>query len=215
MEMKTNKRTIKPGIYLVIDPAMDESALMKKLENALEEEIAALQIWDHFIPGQNIPEQIEKITSLCHKNDVPVLINNRWEFLNSTSLDGVHFDQIPKNYNAIKISVNRRFLAGLTCNNDLSWVHWANDNHLDYISFCSIFPSTTDTSCELVNFETIRETRKITSMPVFLAGGIKPWNIKKLQGLNFQGIAVISGVMGVESPAEAIKEYTEQLKSKI
>ena len=208
-----NRRTIKPGVYLVADPAVDEAVLMKKLESALEEEIAALQIWDHFLPGQNTAELIEQICKPAHKKNVPVLINNEWKYLKNTSLDGVHFDQPPENLAAIHKLINRPFIAGLTCNNDLSTVHWANNNNIDYISFCSIFPSATDTSCELVNFETIRKTKKITSMPVFLAGGIKPENIKKLKGLHFEGVAVISGVMGSATPSEAVKAYSEQLKA--
>lgn len=214
MEIIKNRKTIKAGVYLVIDPAMDEAVLLKKLEDALQEEIAALQIWDHFLPHQNKAKLMEQISALGHKKNVPVLINNRWEYLKSTALDGVHFDQIPEHYNKIKQSVNRPFITGLTCNNDLSAVRWATENNIDYISFCSIFPSATDTSCELVNFDTIRETRRITSMPVFLAGGIKPENINKLNELDFEGVAVISGVMGADSPSQAIKTYSKQLKTK-
>jgi len=50
-------------------------------------------------------------------------------------------------------------------------------------------------------------------MPIFLAGGIRPENIGKLKELSFDGIAVISGVMGSDNPDEAVREYVKQLKA--
>lgn len=206
------KRKIISGVYLVIDPSLDETILIHKLKIILEEKIVAVQLWDHFSPQQNNLELIQSITKLCHEKNVPVLINNKWKWLNTTELDGVHFDCIPDDFGHIKKTINREFISGLTCNNDLSLVHWANNHYLDYISFCSIFPSTTSNSCELVKFETIQEAKKLTAMPVFLAGGIKPENMSKLIELSFDGIAVISGIMSSEKPGRAIKEYLKQLK---
>lgn len=207
-------RKISSGIYLVIDPSMDELLLINKLNLCLKEKLAAVQIWDNFKAEQNISALIKKVCELCHAKNVPVLINNRWELLNDFLLDGVHFDEIPENYTAIKESINKPFICGLTCNNDLTFVDWASKNKLDYISFCSIFPSNTANSCELVNFNTINKAAKHYSLPIFLAGGIKPENIDKLKELNYTGIAVVSGIMSSDRPDESIKKYQEKLNIK-
>lgn len=206
--------SIKSGIYLVIDPSMEEGLLLNKLNAALKEKLAAVQVWDNFKEGQNITKLIDKVCELCHAKHVPVFINNRWELLQNTAADGVHFDEIPENFSELKIKIGKPFLSGLTCNNDLKWIHWANENKLDYISFCSIFPSTTANSCDLVEFETIREASKIFSAAIFLAGGIKPENIDKLSDLKYNGIAVVSGIMSSDTPDLAIKKYQEKLNSK-
>ena len=208
-------REISSGIYLVIDPSMDELQLLNKLTLCLKERLAAVQIWDHFKAEQNIGALIKKVCNLCHVKKVPVLINNRWELLNDFLLDGVHFDEIPENYTAMKKSINKPFLCGLTCNNDLTVVGWASENKLDYISFCSIFPSSTANSCELVDFNTIHQAAKMYSLPIFLAGGIKPENIHKLKELNYTGIAVISGIMSSDKPDESIKKYQVKLNDKL
>jgi thiamine-phosphate pyrophosphorylase len=211
MEM-TVRRKITSGLYLVIDPSMEEWTLLQKLEIILKEEIAAVQVWDNFFPGQNIKALLQEVVALCHSEEVPVLINNRWEYMMDTSLDGVHFDCIPADFAAVRRAINRPFITGLTCNNDLTLVRWADQAHLDYVSFCSVFPSATSTSCELVRFESISEAKRISTIPVFLAGGIKPGNMEKLDGLNYDGIAVISGIMSAGNPAETIKEYLKILK---
>lgn len=207
------KRKIQSGVYLVVDPSMDETILLRKLQLILREEIAALQVWDHFLLQQSVHELLTKIITLCHEKNVPVLINNQWKLLAALPLDGVHFDSIPQDFKRIQESINREFIAGLTCNNDLSYVQWANDHRFDYISFCSVFPSDTSNSCELVKFETIQKTRAMTSMPLFLAGGIRPENMAKLKELSFDGIAVVSGIMGSDNPDWAVREYVKQLKA--
>lgn len=208
------KNEIRDGIYLVIDPSMEKRLLLERIEMALMQELSALQIWDNFFPEQDIRSLIEKVCELCRPKNVPVLINNKWEFLKSTTLNGVHFDQIPENFATIKKEVNRPFLSGLTCNNDLSFVRWAAEQELDYISFCSIFPSVTSNSCQLVNFSTIEQARKIYQRSIFLAGGIRPENIEKLGKLEYDGLAIISGIMSAERPDESIKRYYEKLKTK-
>src|SRR5699024_5162656 len=97
MEVKTDKKLIDSGIYLVINPAMDEQVLLKKLQVILTKNIAAVQIWDNFKTGQNIENLLKEIHYLCKKYQTPVLINNRWDYLKTTDLDGIHFDEIPTN----------------------------------------------------------------------------------------------------------------------
>lgn len=201
------------GIYLVIDPSMHEHELFRKLSGALNSGIAAVQIWDHFPPSANIENLVQKICEICHNHNVPVLINNRWQLLNTSAVDGVHFDEIPEDFNSIKERLGSNCMIGITVNNDLSVVRWAEENRLDYISFCSIFPSTTSNSCEPVTFENIKRTRSITSMPLFLSGGIRPTNIKKLKELDFDGVAVVSGIMSSDDPQNVTKNYLNELKN--
>jgi len=210
--MKTKK--MGSGIYLVVDPSMNKELLLQKLRQLVQEEIAAVQIWDHFLPGENITGLVNEILDLCHPHNIPVLVNNRWELLKQTALDGVHFDSKQDRIREWRNEWNRDCMIGITCGNDLSTVLWADANGLDYISFCSVFPSATaGDSCELVRFETIREARKITSLPVFLAGGIRPGNIDALHELEYSGIAVISGIMNADKPVEMFKMYQEKINT--
>lgn len=206
------RRPIGSGIYLVIDPSMDKTALYHKLDAVLAEGIAALQIWDHFRNGEDIPALIDELCRRCHAKDVPVLINNQWPYLADTPLDGVHFDAIPPNYEAIQTAINRPFHCGITCTNDMAPVRWARDYDADYISFCSMFTSSSAANCELVTPASVREARTIYSGPVFLAGGIRPGNVKALGSLGYTGLAVISGVMSSDSPEKAIREYHKHMQ---
>lgn len=206
------KQTIESGIYLIIDPSMDEEILFSKLNLIVKEKIAAIQIWDNFKENQNIEELLLKIHELTSSNNIPLIINNRWEYLNQIPLDGIHFDEIPENFIQIKKEINCDFIAGITCNNELSTIEYAEENQFDYISFCSMFPSKTANSCELVNFDTVQKAKSIFSGKIFLAGGIDLNTIKNLNELNYDGIAAVSGIMSEENPSETIKEYQQKIK---
>lgn len=212
MEITMNTRTIKSGLYLVIDPTMEEQALLNKLQLGLTKGLAAVQIWDNFKNVSNVEGLIQKISALCTVHKTPVLINNRWEYLKSLNLDGVHFDQRPHNLDSIVSEIPRSFLVGLTCGNNLDEVRWAANNRVDYISFCSMFPSSSAGDCEIVSHETVEKAREIFDKLLFLAGGIDLETIDKLEKLKYDGIAVISGIMNAENPEKAIAGYHKYLK---
>ncbi len=212
MEINSNIKQINGGVYLVVNPADNEEILFSKLKRIVEAEIAAVQIWDNFSAKTNQVSFIDKVCIICHQKGIPVLINNQWQLLNLSKADGVHFDEHPEDIDVIRKIVNRKCIMGITVNNDLSLVQWANDNSFDYISFCSIFPSTTSNSCQLVKFETITKARTITQMPIFLAGGIQPENIYQLNNLDYDGVAVVSGIMSADDPFEKANKYLNELK---
>ncbi|KNB63025.1 thiamine phosphate synthase [Chryseobacterium sp. Hurlbut01] len=206
------RQTIQSGIYLIIDPSMEEEILFAKLNLIVKEKIAAIQVWDNLKKEQNIEELLLKIYEKASANNIPIIINNRWELLKQIPLDGIHFDEIPENFNDIKKEINRDFIAGITCNNELSIIEYAEKHQFDYISFCSMFPSKTANSCELVDFETVQKAKNIFSGKIFLAGGIDLSNIENLSQLNYDGIAVVSGIMSAENPSENIKMYHQKIK---
>lgn len=206
------KKKIRNGVYLVIDPAQERQVLLSKLKEIIQAGLAAVQVWDNFKQDENPIGFLNEVIGICHSGDIPVLINNRIELLNHTALDGVHFDLIPENIQYLKNKVGREVIYGITCTNDLSIVKWANDNGMDYISFCSMFSSRTANSCELVSFNSVKTSRQLTDLPIFLAGGIDPEKVKVLSDLSFSGIAVVSGIMNSSFPAEALNKYQQELK---
>lgn len=201
------------GVYLVLDPAMEENLLLTKLEAALRGGLSVLQIWNNWAEGTNKLKLISAIAQLSKPYHVPLFINEEWQLLiNAPDLKGVHFDNIPPNYADIKRNVKRPFMAGITCSGNLSTVHWANDNHLDYISFCAMFPSPSAGSCDIVMPETVRQARQITNMPIFVSGGITPHNIIELKKHTpFDGVAVISGILSAQEPQKKVQTYKDAL----
>ena len=202
------------GIYLVLNPSMPMKELISKLQLAMEGGVSLVQIWNNW-PKQFKKEDklkfISAIYEVINKYRVPILANNDWELLEDEKLDGIHFDFIPHNFDEIKKSASRELIYGITCSNDLARVAWAERNKIDYISFCTMFPSTSVKNCEIVTQETIIKARKVTEIPLFLSGGITLDNMKSFKTLNFQGVAIISGILNADCPEKATKEYYNEL----
>jgi thiamine-phosphate pyrophosphorylase len=204
------------GIYLVVDPAMKQSKLLDKVEQALEGCVDILQIWNHWPDGMSEYDKEQLVThiiEMADKYDVPVLVNEDWELLTNTRAHGVHFDSIPNNIDKIRQKVDRGFISGVTCSNDLEVVKWAETHDFNYVSFCAMFPSPSVGSCEIVKPETVRKARELTDMPLFLSGGITPERIAELDGLAFNGVAVISGILKDDEPQERTLNYQQALSN--
>jgi thiamine-phosphate pyrophosphorylase len=204
------RRKIKGGVYLVVDPYEGIDKVLPNVNAALAGGVDVLQIWNHWHEGQNQKAFIEGIIQLAHATDVPVLINEEWHWLESTRMDGVHFDAIPGGWDTIRKTIQRPFLAGITCGNDEARIGWAI-RHADYLSFCSMFPSASAGACEIVRPEIVEETRRQTNLPIFVSGGITPALIRNLLPLGINGVAVISAILKAEDPAQAAHNFKHAL----
>lgn len=210
--MKHQAKKITGGIYLVVDPAMDTSELLLKLKQAITGGLGTIQIWDRWQAGANKKAIIRQIKELAHERHIPVLINNNWELLKELELDGIHLDQAAEDLEARKAALGRQCFIGLTCGNELDSVEWAIAHKLDYLSFCSMFPSSSAGACELVSPKTVEKARRMTSMPLFVAGGISIENIDQLKSTGMDGVAVISSVLKADKPAKVVAGFREKLK---
>lgn len=205
------KKIISGGVYVIVDPGMKLKTILKQLEAIRDENIAAVQVWDNPAVEKIDENLVRNIIRLFGPGKTPVLINNKWELMSEMELDGVHFDVIPETFNKISQEIGRGFLKGVTVHNDLKVIQQAEQLNFDYVSFCSMFPSQTSNSCEIVQLKTVQRCREMTDMPIFLAGGITPQNIHLLNNLSFQGIAVVSAVMKANDPKKVLQEYNALL----
>lgn len=212
MEDQIKDSLLGGGIYLVLDPAQAREKLLQRLEQALGSgRICGVQLWDHWKGVENQGGLVREIKAACRRAAVALLSNNSLQMLEEYRLDGVHFDTMPDSLFDIKRQASRRILAGLTLGNDLSPLLSAGADALDYVSFCSVFPSVSAGACEIVSPNTIQKARALTKLPVFLSGGINPSTISGLEGLPFEGVAVISGVMSDPDPGKATRTLYQSL----
>ncbi len=204
--------TTKVGeLYLIADATLEKERIMHKIFDAVKNGVGIVQLYNTEKLSAEQIATLNALCTICHQNHVSVLVNNNWQLLTKTLLDGVHFDSIPTNFQEIKQIIGRHFLSGITCSNDLSVVEWAAEHQFDYISFCSMFPSLTANQCEIVSFDTVKQARMITDMPLFVAGGINLNNLNELSELPINGIAVVSGIMSSDDVPTITKKYFSEI----
>lgn len=204
-------KKINGGVYLVADPAPGAEQVLPKIKKALAGGLAAIQLWNHWQPGQDKLALVRSTCELASVHQVPVLIHEDWALLQRAPLDGVHFDVLPPDLGAIRRTIGRSFICGVTCGNDLELVQQADEQGFDYLSFCSMFPSPSAGNCTIVSPGTISAARRLTSLPIFLAGGITTQNITSLTGTGMSGVALVSAIMKAEDPEQAVRAFREKL----
>ncbi|MDO5511093.1 MAG: thiamine phosphate synthase [Weeksellaceae bacterium] len=201
------------GIYLVIDPSKPTEALFKKTKLAVQAGVEIIQIWNHWDINSTLLQKKEFIANLkvvLEPFHVRLFINDDWQLALQEDLDGVHFDELPVDFDLIRTELEDKII-GITVANDLMKIREAHDLGLSYMSFCAVFPSKSVNTCEIVDFKNIEEARKITDMSIFVSGGVTPENISRLKNLQVDGVAVISGVLEADDPYSRVKEYIESL----
>lgn len=204
---------IKKGVYIVINSAEDRDKIIKQIIKIKNENIAAIQIWDN--PKLKVIESdLLRFIVSTFKNKVPVLINNKWKLLKDYNLDGIHFDKLPNNLDEIEKELEKGFIKGITLGNDLSLIHKIKNHAFDYLSFCSMFPSSTVSNCTIVSKEIVKRCSELIDIPIFLSGGISLENVSKLNELNIHGIALVTGIMHATDPKAVLYKYISKLNLK-
>lgn len=196
-------KKIQGGLYLVVDPEPGLHTVSSKLRAALRGGVDAIQIWDNWSSKPTHEGFIPEVCKIAHEYDVPVLINNHWQWLKEFPLDGVHFDSIPGDLYQIRKQIDRNFFVGATCGNDWTQIDKAINHKVDYVSFCSMFPSATSNSCELINTNVVRRLCNTTNIPVYVSGGVTVDNLASLLPLGIKGVAIASGIMKADDVEQA------------
>lgn len=207
-----NRPIITGGVYLVVDPSTDETTLLSQLSAALSSQtVKVVQVWDNWGKVADKVRLFAAIHSLTQTAAVPLLVNNDWQLLQQVPAEGIHFDTPPSDLASIRQQLNREVIIGITISNDLSLIDWAHQAQLDYLSFCSVFPSKSVQSCDIVRPETLQAARQKTSLPLFVSGGVTPTNMTQLPAGTFDGVAVISGIMQAPDAQQAAYAFSNAI----
>ncbi|MGN6417505.1 MAG: thiamine phosphate synthase [Pseudobacter sp.] len=210
--MNKEFKKIKGGVYLVLDPASLDDGKLKKVRQALDSGLAAIQLWNNWMDVKDRAAVVQYVVKLAKPFQVPVLVNENWELLTETDADGIHFDQPSQNLSLIRGAIGRPLITGITCGNNLDNVQFAIEQKMDYISFCSVFPSGSANSCEWVQPATIAAARAMSDMTIFAAGGITAQNLPALLPTGLDGIAVINSIMKAEDPSAVTSQFNQILQ---
>lgn len=196
------------GLYLVVAPVLTSGELLSAVKKALNGGVDILQ----FVPEKQTLETLEiakDLSRLCRQVGVPFLINSNYLLAKKIKADGLHFDSYDIVPNEAKRILGERCIVGYTLGNDLKRLEWAESVGADYVSFCSIFPTSSASQCETVPLETIRAARSRTTTTIFAAGGITPKNAHLVLEAGADGMAVTSAILKAKSPEQAATSLKE------
>ena len=197
------------GLYLVVDATMPHRKILDVVEKALKGGVDVLQLWKAWQNRFKTIGLARQLLNLANNYGVPLIINNDLQLAKDVEAHGVHmdgYDVIPADVRKV---LNEQSIVGYTVGNDLKWLKWAENVGADYVSFCSVFPTTSVTQCEIIPLNTIRSAKSATHIPVFASGGINLSNVHLVLETGVDGIAVISSILKAQDPEQAAKSFKE------
>jgi thiamine-phosphate pyrophosphorylase len=206
----TDSKMLK-GLYLVVAPILPFDGLLIAVEKALKGGVDVLQ----FIPENGSLETssfAKHLLNLTRQYGVPFLVNGELELMQRIKADGMHFDTYDMTPSEIRQRLGERCIVGYTLGNDLERLKWAENVGADYVSFCSIFPTSSATQCEIVPIQTVKTARARTTLPIFAAGGINLHNARLVLEAGADGIAVISAVLRASDPEQIARSFKEIIR---
>lgn len=197
-------------LYAVTDRSwVGRQTLYEQIEEALIGGVTMVQLREKQLSEEEFIAEAVKVRELCHRYQVPLIINDNVSVALKSGADGVHVGMEDMSVAEIRRIVSKDFIIGATCKT-VEQAIAAEKSGADYMGVGAVFPSTTKKNAIRITKEKLNEICSSVSIPAVAIGGIGYENISELIGGGMDGFAVVSAIFS----AKDIKLSTKQLKEK-
>ena len=211
--MKFNEKMLL--LYAVTDQAwVGRQTLLEQIEDALKGGATIVQLREKKMDEDSFVEEAIAVRDLCHKYNVPLIINDNVDVALKSKADGVHVGIEDAPVAEIRKRVPADFIIGATCKT-VEQAKAAEDAGADYMGVGAVFPSPTKTNAVRITNEQLREIVSSVSIPAVAIGGISYENVCEIKGSSVSGVAVVSAIFSAEDIEKATALLKERVKAVI
>ena len=200
-------------LYAVTDRAwVGKQTFLEQVEDALKGGATIVQLREKELDEDSFVEEATHVLELCHKYNVPLIINDNVEVALKSGADGVHVGIEDAPVAEIRKRVPSDFIIGATCKT-VEQAKVAEAAGADYMGVGAVFPSPTKTNAVRITNAQLREIISSVSIPAVAIGGINYDNVCEIKGSSASGAAVVSAIFGAEDIEKATALLKERLKN--
>lgn len=197
-------------LYAVTDRAWTgKQSLDEQVEEALQGGVTLVQLREKRLSKEQLIEEARRITALCHRYGVPLIVNDDYEAALAAGADGVHVGIEDTPVAAIRARAGKDFIIGATAKT-VEQAQRAEREGADYLGVGAVFPSPTKQSAIRITNEQLREICASVTIPAVAIGGITQKNVASLKGSDMAGIAVVSAIFGADDILAAARSLKER-----
>ncbi len=198
-------------LYAVTDRThLNGKTLVEAIELAIQGGVTCVQLREKNISYNEYISKAVEIREICHKYNVPLIINDNYRVALASGADGVHVGIEDTAVSEIRKNVGDNFIIGATAKT-IEQAQKAQKDGADYLGVGAVFPSLTKTNAIRITPEKLTEICKSISIPVVAIGGINLENVHLIKNCGQSGIAVVSALFSQDD----IKESAERLISEL
>lgn len=194
-------------LYLVTDrKAIGGRSVEDVVREAVRGGVTMVQLREKECPTRDFVELGCRLKKLLSEYGVPLVINDRVDVALACGADGVHIGQSDMPYAAARRILGQDSIIGLSAES-MDDVTAANAMDVDYIGISPVFstPTKTDTAVPF-GLDGLREAVRLSVHPTVAIGGMNARTAADVMSCGTCGIAVVSAIMGADSPYEASRE---------
>lgn len=200
-------------LYAVTDRAwVGKKTLLEQIEEVLRGGVTLLQLREKNLPEEEFLKEAIQVKELCHRYNVPLIINDNVDVAEKSGADGVHVGIEDAPVGEIRRRMGPDFIIGATAKT-VEQAVFAEQSGADYLGVGAVYPSPTKKNAIRITKEQLLEICSAVSIPAVAIGGITAENLPPLAGSGIAGAAVVSAVFGAENPETAARQLKEILKT--
>ena len=207
--LRQDKQKRISGLYVVVDTqSLKGRSHVEVATQAVRGGAGIIQLRDNVQDKKQLLPVAEQLKNLCAEHDVLFIINDYLDVMLSVDADGLHVGQ-----DDLPVPVARKLLpldkivgcSATTVDQAVA----AQDDGADYIAVSAIYPTPSKEGEEVVGLERVRQIRQVVSLPLVAIGGITRDNAPEVIAAGADSVAVISAVLGAESPEKASRQLSD------
>lgn len=204
MNITNNEKPVCKKNQLKLYGIIGSSSLRKGMdigyavEQAIEGGTTIIQLREKNRSEDEVIETAKSLINVCHRHNVPLIINDSIKIAYKSGADGVHLGLDDGNLLYARRVLGKNAIIGATAHN-LYEAQSALAAGADYLGCGAVFDSTTKTNTVPLPIENLTEICRQIPLPIVAIGGINAENAMKLKKTGIAGIAVVSALFGQEN----------------
>lgn len=193
------------GLYAVTQTdGKSQDSVIAEVEAAIRGGAVVVQYRDkNPVDALTLARELVKV---CHRYEVPLLVNDDVELALQAKADGVHLGKDDGHIREARDRLGAAAIIGISCYNSLDRALEGQAHGATYAAFGRFFPSNSKPLAAPAQLDTLRRAKQALSIPIVAIGGILPENGAELLAAGADLLAVIGGIFDRE-PEAAAKSY--------
>lgn len=203
------------GVYALTPETADTEHLLMQVEAALAGGVAAVQYRDKSDDVARRHEQASELVALCHRFNVPLIINDDLRLADLCDADGVHLGRDDSSLREARIILGKDKFVGASCYQSLELALAAQTAGADYVAFGSFFASPTKPVAGRAGLDLLRDSAPLIHVPLVAIGGITLGNAAQLLDAGADSLAVLSALFDAPDIRASARDLNHLFESEL
>jgi len=200
-------------LYAITDRSwLNGESLASHVERAIKGGVTMVQLREKSLDHTSFLTEAIEIQNICHKYEVPFMINDNVFLAREIDADGIHIGQNDMNILEAQRIIGRDKIIGVTAKT-VEQALYAQKCGADYLGSGAVFGSNTKLDAKTMSHELLQEICASVTIPVVAIGGITEGNILSLKGRGIAGAAVVSGIFAQPNVEAAARKLRDKINN--